>query len=94
MKNTFDSMTDGLDIANSNSIGSALSSIDTHIDVKAVRAATHMTQTAFAEAYDLPLGTVRDWEQGLRRPDCGSITLLKMIQADPVAVERFVDKVR
>lgn len=38
-------------------------------DVRALRARLGMTQQQFAHAYRLPLGTVRDWEQGRTRPD-------------------------
>src|SRR5580658_1048468 len=38
-------------------------------DVKALRARLGMTQEQFAHACRLPLGTVRDWEQGRTRPD-------------------------
>ena len=64
------------------------------LDTKAVRAATGKTQIAFAEAYDLPLRIVQAWEEGREHPDGGAITLLKMIEADPVAVERFVGKIK
>ncbi|WP_298668954.1 hypothetical protein [uncultured Sphingomonas sp.] len=52
-----------------------------------------LTQTAFAKTYHFPIGTVRDWEQGRRSPDAGSVVLLKMIQADPKGVERIIAKV-
>ena len=34
-----------------------------------VRRALHMTQEEFAEAYRIPIGTLRDWEQGRTEPD-------------------------
>lgn len=52
-----------------------------------------MTQPVFARTYHFPVGTVRDWEQARRQPDSGSATLLKMIAADPAAVERILAKV-
>lgn len=63
------------------------------VDVKAVRASTKKTQGAFAKAYRFPIGTVRDWEQGRRQPDSGSVTLLKMIEAEPDGVEQIIAKV-
>jgi putative transcriptional regulator len=32
------------------------------INVKAVREATGMTQAKFAATYQIPVGTIRDWE--------------------------------
>ena len=64
------------------------------VDVKAVRAMTAMSQDRFAEAFGFRAGTLRDWEQGRRRPDTGSVTLLRMIEADPDGVRTIMDKVR
>lgn len=64
----------------------------TPVDVKAIRAATKKTQQAFASTYRLPIGTVQDWEQGRRQPDAPARALLAMIQADPAAVERLLEK--
>ncbi|EQA96852.1 helix-turn-helix domain-containing protein [Sphingobium baderi] len=62
------------------------------VDVKAIRAATKKTQQAFASTYHLPIGTVRDWEQGRRNPDAPARVLLSMIKTDPAAVERLLEK--
>ncbi len=63
------------------------------VDVKAIREANNMTQAAFAETFRLKLGALRDWEQGRRRPDTGSVTLLRMIEADPRAVREIIARV-
>jgi putative transcriptional regulator len=42
-----------------------------------------MTQEEFAQAYEIPVGTLRDWEQGRREPDHASKTLLKLIERMP-----------
>jgi putative transcriptional regulator len=62
------------------------------IDVRAIRAATNKTQKEFAEAYRLPIGTVRDWEQERRRPDAPARVLLHLIQAAPETVAQLVAK--
>jgi len=62
------------------------------IDVKAIRARTGKSQQAFADAYRLPVGTVRDWEQMRRQPDAPARALLSLIAADPGAVERLIAK--
>lgn len=58
------------------------------VDIKAIRKAAGKTQGQFAAAYHLPLGTVRDWEQGRRVPDAPARALLALIAADPVFAER------
>jgi len=55
--------------------------------VRIVRMALGMSQEEFAETYGIPVGTLRDWEQGRREPDQASKTLLKLI-------ERIPDEVR
>jgi putative transcriptional regulator len=57
-------------------------------DVKALRVRLGMTQEQFACAYRLPLGTVRDWEQGPTRPDAPALALLAVIEREPEIVPR------
>lgn len=38
-------------------------------NVKRLRESIGLTQEAFAAAYRIPVGTLRDWEQGRKRPD-------------------------
>ncbi|GAA0586776.1 helix-turn-helix domain-containing protein [Caenispirillum bisanense] len=52
------------------------------------REATGLSQVAFAERYNLPLATVRDWEQGRRLPDAGSRAYLQVIRRIPEDVAR------
>jgi putative transcriptional regulator len=56
--------------------------------VRALRKKLNMTQEQFAERFHLPLGTVRDWEQGAHRPDKAAQVLLTVIANDPDAVVR------
>jgi putative transcriptional regulator len=53
-----------------------------------VRRALRMTQEEFANAYGIPLGTLRDWEQGRTEPDQANRSYLKVIAADPKFVKR------
>ena len=62
------------------------------VDVRAIRAKTGKTRQAFATAYRLPLGTVRDWEQAKRRPDTPARVLLAIIDSEPEEVERLIAK--
>jgi len=57
-------------------------------DVRALRARLGMTQEQFARTYRLPLGTVRDWEQGRTRPDAPALALLAVIEHEPEAARR------
>lgn len=43
------------------------------------RAATGLSQGAFGERYGIPVGTLRDWEQGRRLPDAPSLSYLRAI---------------
>jgi len=57
-------------------------------NVRALRQRMKLTQEEFAERFGLPLGTVRDWEQGAHRPDRAAQVLLKVIATNPDAVVR------
>jgi len=56
--------------------------------VRALRQKLKLTQEEFAARFHLPLGTVRDWEQGCHRPDKAAQVLLTVIAKDPEAVAR------
>ncbi len=51
-----------------------------------IRIRLHMTQEQFSNQFHLPLGTVRDWEQGKKTPDSAARTLLRVIAHNPKAV--------
>ncbi|MFT8246616.1 helix-turn-helix domain-containing protein [Roseomonas sp. BN140053] len=57
-------------------------------DVRAIRAGTGLSREAFADRFGLKLAAVRDWEQGLRKPDPAARTLLRVIAREPEAVVR------
>jgi putative transcriptional regulator len=48
-----------------------------------VRAATGLTQACFAARIDVPVETVRNWEQGKRAPRGPARALLKLIEHAP-----------
>ena len=62
------------------------------INVKAIRKRLDMTQKAFAEAFSLPIGTVREWEIGRRMPDQAAKVLLAVIAAKPKMVREVVKR--
>jgi putative transcriptional regulator len=55
---------------------------------KTLRRAFGLTQEEFATRYHIPLGTLRDWEQGRSEPDQPARAYLTVIAADPEGVSR------
>lgn len=51
--------------------------------VKVIRRALRLTQEEFAQKYQIPLGTLRDWEQGRSVPDQPARAYLKVIATHP-----------
>jgi putative transcriptional regulator len=45
-----------------------------------------LTQEAFAARYRIPIGTLRDWEQGRKLPDATARAYLTVIDRDPAVV--------
>lgn len=60
------------------------------IDVAAIREKLGLSQVAFAEAFGVSAGTVRNWEQGLRRPRGAARVLLKVIDRRPEVVQQVL----
>ena len=57
---------------------------------KTLRRALGLTQEEFAERYRIPLGTLRDWEQGRSEPDQPARAYLTVIARDPEGVFRML----
>jgi putative transcriptional regulator len=55
---------------------------------KTLRRALHLTQEEFAARYRIPIGTLRDWEQGRCEPDQPAQAYLTVIARDPEGVQR------
>jgi putative transcriptional regulator len=58
---------------------------------KVVRRALGLTQEEFAARYHIPLGTLRDWEQGRAQPDQPARAYLRAIAGDPHGVQRALE---
>ncbi len=58
---------------------------------KVIRRALELTQEEFAERYHIPLGTLRDWEQGRAQPDQPTQAYLTVIARDPDRVDRMLN---
>jgi putative transcriptional regulator len=53
---------------------------------RTLRRALGLTQEEFAARYQIPIGTLRDWEQGRTEPDQPARAYLKAIAGNPDAV--------
>jgi putative transcriptional regulator len=53
---------------------------------KIIRRALGLTQEEFAHRFQIPLGTLRDWEQGAAEPDTCARSYLRVIARNPDAV--------
>lgn len=58
---------------------------------KIIRRALELTQEEFAARYHIPLGTLRDWEQGRAEPDQPARAYLRLIALDPGHVDRTLN---
>jgi putative transcriptional regulator len=53
-----------------------------------IRRALGLSQEDFAARYHIPIGTLRDWEQGRVEPDQAARAYLTVIARDPEAVRK------
>jgi putative transcriptional regulator len=51
-----------------------------------IRRALKLSQEEFAARFNIPIGTLRDWEQGRKDPDAAARAYLKVIGRNPSAV--------
>ncbi len=58
---------------------------------KEIRKKLHMTQEQFAMRFHLPLGTLRDWEQGAKQPDTAARSYLRVIEKAPQTVMQALE---
>ena len=56
-------------------------------DTVAIRRKTGLTQPEFSRTIGVPIGTLKNWEQGRRRPDGAARVLLALIDARPSIVQ-------
>lgn len=56
------------------------------VNPKRLRDRLGLTQEAFAARYRIPVGTLRDWEQGRKFPDAPARAYLTVIDRDPNVV--------
>lgn len=66
---------------------------DHKVPVSAVleaRALSGLSQDKFAEIIDVPVKTLRDWEQGRRQPSGAAMTLFKILSKKPEVLKDLV----
>jgi putative transcriptional regulator len=56
------------------------------VNTRKLRDRLGLTQEEFAAKYRIPVGTLRDWEQGRKFPDAPARAYLTVIEKDPNAV--------
>jgi putative transcriptional regulator len=61
---------------------------------KSMRRALQLTQEEFAARYRIPIGTLRDWEQGRSEPDAPARAYLQVIAKDPEFVRQALEPLR
>lgn len=60
------------------------------VDVRAIRAATGLSQPNFAKRFGFTTSAVREWEQGRRQPEAAARVLLLVIAHHPEAVDSAI----
>ena len=61
-------------------------------DVRAIRRRLHMSQHEFADAFRIPLATLKNWEQGRRVPDAPAAAYLQAIARQPKAIREALQE--
>ena len=56
------------------------------LNVKAIRKTTGMSQQKFCATFGISVGTLRNWEQGLRSPRGAARVLLQVVSHNPTAI--------
>jgi putative transcriptional regulator len=62
--------------------------------VRIIRRALKLSQEEFAASFHIPIGTIRDWEQGRKEPDAAARAYLRVIAREPEAVRRALNSQR
>ena len=57
--------------------------------VISVRKQLKKSQLAFSKLLGVPVGTIRDWEQGRKQPDSAAVTLIKVAQKNSKILEEI-----
>jgi hypothetical protein len=75
---------------NPGAVDHAIAAIFAALKVGAQNTDAIVTQEEFAARYRIPLGTLRDWEQGRAEPDQPTRAYLTVIAHDPKGVHKAI----
>jgi putative transcriptional regulator len=64
------------------------------LDCRALRRRLGLSQRKFAHRFNFPVSTLRQWEQGKRRPSGAALALLHVIAYQPAIATRAVIRAR
>jgi putative transcriptional regulator len=60
--------------------------------VRIIRRTLKLSQEDFAVAFHIPVGTLRDWEQGRKEPDAAAKAYLRVIAREPETVRKALER--
>ena len=66
--------------------------VPTDVDVAGIRKKLELSQSEFAARFGIAPGTLRDWEQKRKQPEGPARVLLIVIDKEPAAVRRALEK--
>jgi putative transcriptional regulator len=97
MTKAYDSILQGLREVEAFLNGDTAGAIVHHVnvpdtDVRAIRAATGLSQAEFARSIGVAKATLVNWEQGRRRPEGPARVLLALIAREPGIVGRVLGR--
>ena len=84
-KDLVQGLTEAVEFARGNKAGARVHVVEVP-DVRAIRRQLHMSQHEFADAFRIPLATLKNWEQGRRAPDAPAAAYLQAIARRPQAI--------
>ena len=59
--------------------------------VRVIRRVLKLSQEEFAQRFHIPIGTLRDWEQGRKEPDAAAKAYLRVIAREPDTVSKALE---
>ena len=84
-KDLIEGLTEAVEFARGNKSGAREHIVEVP-DVRAIRRQLHMSQHEFADAYRIPLATLKNWEQRRRTPDAPAAAYLQAIARRPQVI--------
>jgi len=60
-------------------------------DIQQIRKTLKVSQSVFAKLLNVSLSSVRQWEQGLRKPSGSTMILLELLQKEPHLLDYRID---